>query len=138
MKKIILLIMVLGTLGMALVSCSSGGSGGISGGATSGTKIVVWTPEETDILSEDFGKRCSIYDSIRTILVWSAGPQDGIECGDFAYVYKYIKYKGDYTTIESITYIIVEKVGDSTYTITKNGKTTTYYDLQTALNQVTF
>ncbi len=138
MKKIILLIMILGTLGMALVSCSSGGSGGISGGATSGTKIVTWTPTETDILYEDFGKRCSIYDSIRTILVWTVGPHDGIQCGDFARVYKYIRYKGDYSTIDSITYIIVEKVADSTYTVTKNGGTTTYYDLQTALNQVTF
>lgn len=138
MKKIIFLILVLGTLGMALVSCSSGGSGGITGGATSGTKIVTWTPEETDIIYADYEKRYYIYSSIRSILDWTVGPHEGIQCGDFARVYKYIKYKGDYSTIESITYIIVEKIGDSTYTVTKNGKTTTYYDLQTALNQVTF
>ncbi len=138
MKKIILLIMILGTLGMALVSCSSGGSGGISGGATSGTKIVVWTPTETDILYADLELKCSIYDSIRTQLDSFIGSGEGIICGDFAHVYKYIRYKGDYTTIDSITYIIVEKVADSTYTVTKNGKTTTYHDLQTALNQVTF
>ena len=138
MKKIILLIMILGTLGMALVSCSSGGSGGISGGATSGTKIVVWTAEESGLISSDYEKRCYIYDSIRTTLDWGVGQYDGMQCGDFAHVYKYIKYKGDYSSIESITYIILEKVGDLTYTITKNGKTTTYHDLQTALNQVTF
>ncbi len=138
MKKIILLIMILGTLGMALVSCSSGGSGGISGGATSGTKIVVWMPEEEDLIFSDFTIKCSVYDSIRSALTWMLGPHEGIQCGDFAYLYKYIRYKGDYSSIESITYIILEKVGDSTYTVTKNGKTTTYHDLQTALNQVTF
>ncbi len=138
MKKIIFLIMVLGTLGMALVSCSSGGSGGITGGATSGTKIVVWTAEESNLISIDYEKRCYIYDSLRTQLDSFIGSGEGIICGDFAHVYKYIRYKGDYSTIESITYIILEKVGDLTYTITKNGKTTTYHDLQTALNQVTF